>query len=201
MTGAGVCAAVGAGSPHHSKVWYLAAGIVFGVGVLVALVYFGVHPLMVALDGWRARKIGELRAGRPAPPPRAVAAGHTGGLEIVEAHYGANGAWADVKSYLGAQIAGDRISMLVGNDTLGGDPIYGTPKTLKVTYRVGNSQEGRRIRARRSAVGDPLTPRRPPPNPVAPCPVQSLTARSILQQPASRSCSRRLQPRQPGRNG
>jgi hypothetical protein len=65
------------------------------------------------------------------PPP-------TGPLSIISATYGAGNTWVDVKHYITPLIAEGRwVVINVTNDAFGGDPIYGLPKTLKVTYRVG----------------------------------------------------------------
>lgn len=74
----------------------------------------------------------------PLPKP---AVSQTKSLSIIAAVYGANETWNDVKNLVIQQARGDRISMHVTNDSLGGDPIYGLVKTLKVTYTVGGAEQ------------------------------------------------------------
>lgn len=64
-------------------------------------------------------------------------------LVIVSAIYGANGTFADVKSYVQSKIVNSAVNMMVSNANLGGDPLPGVTKYLTVTYQVGtgNSQQ------------------------------------------------------------
>ena len=64
-----------------------------------------------------------------------VLTGATADLEILEALYGAQNTYRDVRTYIKASISGGQVDMRVGNSTLGGDPIFGFPKTLYVRYR------------------------------------------------------------------
>jgi hypothetical protein len=62
------------------------------------------------------------------------------GLSILRATYGAGEKWVDVKGLILREIKAGRIAMDVTNDTMGGDPIYGLVKALKITYTVGTDQ-------------------------------------------------------------
>ena len=55
-------------------------------------------------------------------------------LRIVQASYGAGGRWKDVTLRLQNMVRNNRLSVQVNNTTMGGDPVVGQPKTLKVTY-------------------------------------------------------------------
>ncbi len=74
-------------------------------------------------------------------PGGGVASG--GGLQIVRADYGAEPRYADVTSRLAALIQGDRLSLRVTNEAMGGDPAEDHRKTLTVWYRYN----GRTARA------------------------------------------------------
>ena len=58
-----------------------------------------------------------------------------GELEILRAVYGVAGGGMDVTARLSAQVSGDRLNLLVNDDTMGGDPAHGQVKRLKVIYR------------------------------------------------------------------
>ena len=64
-----------------------------------------------------------------------VTSGAASSLTILEATYGANDTFSDVASYIEAEIENNTVVLQVGNHTLGGDPIFGEPKTLYVRYR------------------------------------------------------------------
>jgi hypothetical protein len=55
-------------------------------------------------------------------------------LEILSAHYGAGDRWLDVTELVKLQVENGRLSMFVSNADLGGDPSWGTPKTLNIEY-------------------------------------------------------------------
>jgi len=61
-------------------------------------------------------------------------------LIITEARYGANDTYTDVLQYVADSALGSTVNLSVGNHTLGGDPIFGTPKILHVRYQ---NSEGR----------------------------------------------------------
>jgi hypothetical protein len=129
------------------------------------VVYFGIHPLLVHLDAWRIDTLSALRSTRdaaairnqsaraaklaaaPLPNPatasvRTPTPTPSGPLSIISAVYGAGTTWVDVKQYLVPLIAEGRwVVINVDNDAFGGDPIYGWPKSLKVSYTVGSSAE------------------------------------------------------------
>ena len=64
-----------------------------------------------------------------------VLTGATTDIEILEALYGAADTYRDVRTFIEASISGGQVDMRVGNSTLGGDPIFGFPKTLYIHYR------------------------------------------------------------------
>jgi len=55
-------------------------------------------------------------------------------LAITRATYGAEGHWFNVTGLLNANIQDNRLVIEVNNATMGGDPAYGFPKTLRVWY-------------------------------------------------------------------
>jgi hypothetical protein len=74
-----------------------------------------------------ARRFWRLQPSRSDPPA-------PGGLVITSAEYGVGGTWVDVISYLQARQQDNRIGMQVSNSSLGGDPVPGQGKTLRVQY-------------------------------------------------------------------
>ena len=67
----------------------------------------------------------------PTPPPPPA------GLSILEALYGADTRFNDVKSIIEANIADNAVSMPATNSTMGGDPAPGVVKQLNVRYANG----------------------------------------------------------------
>lgn len=55
-------------------------------------------------------------------------------LNIVQASYGAGNRRGDVTGRLQSMVRNNRLSVLVNNSTMGGDPAIGQPKNLQVTY-------------------------------------------------------------------
>lgn len=55
--------------------------------------------------------------------------------QLIRAEYGAGNHWADVTSRVASLIRGNSLDITVNNDTLGGDPAPGTPKTLRIRAR------------------------------------------------------------------
>jgi Domain of unknown function (DUF3395) len=72
-------------------------------------------------------------------------------LNIVQASYGAGNRRKDVTSRLQSMVRNNRLSVLVNNTTMGGDPAFSQPKNLQVTYeyqgqrRNVNMGEGGRL--------------------------------------------------------
>ena len=72
-------------------------------------------------------------------------------LNIVQASYGAGDRRKDVTSRLQSMVRNNRLSVLVNNSTMGGDPAFNQPKNLQVTYeyqgqrRNVNMGEGGRL--------------------------------------------------------
>lgn len=56
-------------------------------------------------------------------------------LHVTRAMYGAEGHFADVTALLNSNIQNGELSLPVNNATMGGDPAYDRPKTLRVWYR------------------------------------------------------------------
>lgn len=104
----------------------------FIVAVVVALAYFGLHPLFVLLNAGRLRFIANQRPRTPAlrtvyGAPSLV----SGAFQLLSAFYGPNDPSeltsqdptpVDVTTYVAAHLAGGRLSMKVTNENLGGDP-------------------------------------------------------------------------------
>ncbi|MGB7554639.1 MAG: DUF3395 domain-containing protein [Candidatus Korobacteraceae bacterium] len=73
------------------------------------------------------------------------------GLRIVQASYGAGNRRRDVTSRLQSMVRNDRLTVLVNNSTMGGDPAFNQPKNLQLTYeyqgqrRNTNMGEGGRL--------------------------------------------------------
>ncbi|MFN7856332.1 MAG: DNAJC11 domain-containing protein [Acidovorax sp.] len=84
-------------------------------------------------EGWNGGWAGSGGGSYPQP-------GMGGGLEIVQAIYGADNRTVDMTSRLRSQVRGDRLSVRVENDLAGYDPAPGTPKTLWVTYRLNGRE-------------------------------------------------------------
>jgi len=60
-----------------------------------------------------------------------------GGVHIISAQYGEGRNRVDVTQRLRSMVRDGRISTRVDNDSMGGDPARGRPKSLWVTYVVG----------------------------------------------------------------
>ena len=61
--------------------------------------------------------------------------------QLVRAEYGARNSWTDVTSRIASLIQRDSLDITVNNDTLGGDPAPGVPKTLRVSVRDESGRE------------------------------------------------------------
>ncbi len=61
--------------------------------------------------------------------------------ELLRAEYGSGDTWVDVTLRVRSLVSGDSLNFRVDNDTLGGDPAPGTPKTLRLQVR---DERGRR---------------------------------------------------------
>ena len=66
----------------------------------------------------------------PTPPP-------SGSLVFLEATYGAEDSYNNVVSILEQNIVENSISLQIGNHTMGGDPIFGVTKELRIRYLIG----------------------------------------------------------------
>jgi hypothetical protein len=71
-------------------------------------------------------------------------AGDSRGLRILAAQYGAGNRMIDVTNRLNAQIQGDRLSVPVMNQNMGGDPAKGQSKALTVWYTF-NGRSGQAV--------------------------------------------------------
>lgn len=78
----------------------------------------------------------------PAPPPQGRqlqgsenrGQGSTPRLQIMNASYGARDRFADVRQRLQSRVQNDRLELKVTNASMGGDPIRGASKTLRINY-------------------------------------------------------------------
>lgn len=75
-----------------------------------------------------------------------VTAGAASGLDIIEATYGANTTFRDVRSYVVSKIVNDTVNMQVSNSTLGGDPVFGAVKYLYIKYQNQSGTYGANLR-------------------------------------------------------
>ena len=69
-----------------------------------------------------------------------VTSGAASNLVIIEALYGADDTFSDVRSYVEQNIVDDTVDMTVGNHTLGGDPILGASKALYIRYQNASGE-------------------------------------------------------------
>ena len=61
----------------------------------------------------------------------------SGSLRITSASYGAKTTFRDVQAALQSQVVNDHLTIRVANDTMGGDPIMGQKKELRLAYEYG----------------------------------------------------------------
>jgi len=69
------------------------------------------------------------------------------GLHVLRADYGAEGQFSDVTEALRSQVNNGQLSLQVNNYTMGGDPVPGARKTLRILYLYDG--ERRKPRRRR----------------------------------------------------
>jgi hypothetical protein len=69
-----------------------------------------------------------------------VTPGVASNLVILEALYGADDTFSDVRSYAEQNVVDDTVDMTVGNHTLGGDPIFGVSKELYIRYQNASGE-------------------------------------------------------------
>lgn len=69
-----------------------------------------------------------------------VTSGAASNLVVIEALYGANDTFNDVRSYIEENMLDNIVEMTVGNHTLGGDPIFGVSKTLYIRYQNASGE-------------------------------------------------------------
>ena len=62
------------------------------------------------------------------------------GLSIVSASYGAGNRFIDVRQRLQSRVQNDRLDLKVNNSAMGGDPVQGSDKTLRVRYQWAGRQ-------------------------------------------------------------
>jgi hypothetical protein len=85
--------------------------------------------------------------GGPPPGP-----GYGPGLQITRAQYGYGPRVTDVTNLVASWVRGNRLEIPVSNQTMGGDPAYGVPKSLRVVYfwrgarYEANATEGQTLR-------------------------------------------------------
>ena len=72
---------------------------------------------------------------------------NAGGLQIVSAQYGAGNRFVDVARIVGSYMdpSSGQLRMKVTNDTMGGDPVRGPDKILKVQYTYNGQQDSVQI--------------------------------------------------------
>jgi hypothetical protein len=64
-----------------------------------------------------------------------ITAGVAANLSILQASYGGDNVFADVRSYIEESVQNNTVEIEVGNHTLGGDPVSGVYKSLFVRYQ------------------------------------------------------------------
>ncbi|HEV2489355.1 MAG TPA: DUF3395 domain-containing protein [Candidatus Acidoferrales bacterium] len=64
----------------------------------------------------------------------------SGNLRILRAQYGADYRYFDVTDRLNSQLQGDRLTLRITNDSMGGDPAHDRPKQLTVLYFFNGDQ-------------------------------------------------------------
>lgn len=85
-------------------------------------------------NGQQGRVVVEEKDYLNLPGSGSAWSGDSGGLQILEATYGAGERRRDVTSRLISQVSGDQLQVLVSNSTMGGDPAEGQQKRLRVIY-------------------------------------------------------------------
>jgi DnaJ-like protein len=70
---------------------------------------------------------------------------HYGGLRILSATYGVGGNYRNVEGILRRMASNDGLTILVTNETMGGDPAPGREKELIVRYELGRRQNETRV--------------------------------------------------------
>ena len=66
-------------------------------------------------------------------------------LNIVQASYGSGNRRRDVTSRLQSMVRNNRLSVLVSNSTMGGDPAFNQPKNLQVMYEYQGQRRNRTV--------------------------------------------------------
>ncbi len=67
-------------------------------------------------------------------------------LNITQASYGAGNRRRDVTNRLQSMVRNNRLSVLVNNNTMGGDPAFNQPKDLMVTYEYQGRTRNKTVR-------------------------------------------------------
>lgn len=83
----------------------------------------GADPLREVLEGRYEKRLEEMR------------------LTIHSALYGVPGHENDVTELLKTMASATELNIMVTNKTMGGDPIYMTPKSLRVDYSIGKNRQ------------------------------------------------------------
>jgi hypothetical protein len=65
---------------------------------------------------------------------------HERGLQILRAYYGAEGQFMNVTEAVRSQVNDGRIFIRVDNYSMGGDPVPGAHKRLRVLYTIGGER-------------------------------------------------------------
>ncbi len=82
----------------------------------------------------------KLQAVKGSTPPT-ITAKQSSELTILEAQYGADGAWIDVTAKVKKMAQKDRLVVQAGTWLVGYDPKFGANKSLKVRYKVGPDEQ------------------------------------------------------------
>lgn len=152
--------------PGNAHGWAVWSGVFFAVAVLVPLLVYGLHPLLATLDARATRRLAKARAMKTAAradaPPEPVLQPHAAdqpkAVQILEAHYGAQGKHNDVTDVVLKHVNDGRLKIKVNNVVLGPDPIVDVVKHLWVKYRFGKNGEEQTIEFPESNPDDPDEP-------------------------------------------
>lgn len=101
---------------------------------------------------WSAKsvKVPHPKSAKTLPTRGSSPGGETGvspapGLEIVEAKYGANGIYTDIRDQLEERRVGNSLDVVLTNEVAGTDPVYGVGKHLLLVYRLNGHDATKRF--------------------------------------------------------
>jgi hypothetical protein len=90
-------------------------------------------------DDWHARREEHERHEREERRERAYEHRERG-LQILRAYYGAEGQFMNVTDTVRSQVADGRLYLHVDNYSMGGDPLPGVHKRLRIMYTIGDDR-------------------------------------------------------------